>query len=79
MGGFIVASSPSPKASGNNDNDFDNDDDGKDGGASSPSDDMASSFFWSVGMLSLSPYAALNSDRWTPHCLLPSGVATECR
>jgi len=39
MGGFIVASSPSPKASGNNDNDFDNDDDGKDGGASSPNDD----------------------------------------
>lgn len=28
---------------------------------------QASSFFWPVGMLSLSPYAAPNSDRWTPN------------
>ena len=51
MGGFIVASSPSPEASGNNDNDFDNDDDGKDGGASSPSDYKM--FTWYIYPLSL--------------------------
>ena len=42
MGGFIVASSPSPMASKDNDDDFDDDDADEDDGASSPSDDEMS-------------------------------------
>ena len=52
MGGFTVASSPSPPASKDeSDDDFDSEDANKDDGASSPSDDEMST--WCTYPLSL--------------------------
>ena len=47
MGGFTVASSPSPEASkeDDDDNDFDDDDADEDDGASLPSDDKTSTWY----------------------------------